>query len=329
MLRRLLLLVCSSTILLAAITAPAHATITYVKNGKAYVASDDGSGATRLLLPAVQVAISRDGRYLATIDGKQRVHRLDRTTGEKTLLGLKHALDIEWLTDGRLVITTNPNHGNVTRVYRHDAGGAPVLLKRYRSCSEPGCDGMLLFAATSPLGNRLVVSGMLEFELAVLRPNGSKVCRIGNTGYQVLDVEFAPDGGSFVIAENATRGGANRFVRVDTRTCRRSVLVRISDFLMQFSSPVFSPDGATIAYWLYNSEGSVQFRTIPSTGGKPIRLSGWLPFEPTKIGAIAGWIDDDTLVAGYGGSIRRFDIATKSATSIVTTNGAVDWAPTT
>ena len=123
------------------------------------------------------------------------------------------------------------------------------------------------------------------YDVYSMKPDGSDRRRLTLTADNERFVNVSPDGKKLIVASTRPDSAAGELITMNVDGTNRRVLVTAAGF--SFSSPVFSPDGRTIAYTsrvLNTSTLSVW--TVSANGGKATRLTpstesaGWPSWSP-------------------------------------------------
>jgi WD40 repeat protein len=179
------------------------------------------------------LAVSPDGRTLATVSGRGEVAVWDLPGGDKRL-ALPHGQDVPsavaFAPDGTLAV----NHGRDVRLWDLSAEGGPRLLRTLTGHSRP-----IRCLAFAPRG-RLLAGGGEDRRVMLWDLEHNRETALRSHTDTVQTLAFAPD------ARTLASGGADGLVKLwHVRTGHE--LLTLSGHSGPVRSVAFSPDGKTLA----------------------------------------------------------------------------------
>ncbi|MCB0323851.1 MAG: PD40 domain-containing protein [Bdellovibrionales bacterium] len=167
--------------------------------------------------------------------------------------------------------------------------------------------GLALSPAWSPSGDRLVYTSYRTRspELYLLTPRGGEPKRVTKRPGLELGAEFMPDGASLISASSLS--GVTKIALFDLQG---RLIRRLTEGSSIDVSPSLSPDGSKVAY-TSNRAGGPQIYVIPTSGGRPTRISftdsnyctspAWSP-KGDKIAFVCRRGGNQLFIAGADGS---------------------------
>jgi hypothetical protein len=315
------------TLWLAALPARANATIAYVKNGKAFVMNDDGTGKTATNLRATFVELNQKGTRLAALDSAHGVVRTKNlTSGAVRRIRLGQMVNtVDWLGNTLLAETATARYAWIWKVGSGSSTGRAIYRQR-RDCEESGCSMPVLSISTSPDGKLAALYGQLRYPVVVIRPNGTAAFKArparGMNVYSILEVAWARDSSKFVAAEQLS---FKQLSRMSTWTARGKRTMRLANTKRDFSGLAWAPSGTAIAYGLSNMTTGLMsvYRYSLATKGVLAILNN---LEADNDRGPGAWPSDDTLLVGYSRSLFAETIVAGTEHELVRTAGWFDWA---
>jgi Tol biopolymer transport system component len=131
--------------------------------------------------------------------------------------------------------------------------------------------GTIISAAVSPDGKRIMCSTgqlddhVMEYSMA----DGKRVpLAAASTNLVELNPSWAPSGEHFLYTVEANGGPTELWTRNSDGSARSRVLANASTGVPSR----YSPDGRRIAYIILRPQGTPGIETIPSVGGRPVRI---------------------------------------------------------
>jgi dipeptidyl aminopeptidase/acylaminoacyl peptidase len=275
------------------------------------------------------VATGNTAIFLAATDGKSSPRQIAAVSGAAHEEG-----NVAWSPDSKkIAFLSDAASAGQRQLYVADAaaGSATKLtsVKGFLSNPKWSADGKtiaVLFIENAPRNaGPLVASApetgeikdaFFEQRLALVDASSGKVRQISPADTYIYEYDGAPDGKSFAVTAAHGNGDNNWWIaQLYTLDAASGALHAIYKPELQIARPVFSPDGAEIAFveGLMSDEDSVggDVFAIPASGGTPQNLTPEIKASASDL----AWTKNNRIVFGaYAGgdaAVFSLDPATK------------------